>query len=449
MQRWAFAGVGAVTALSYSRIQGANERARIGMIGCGGRGRYVTGFMRERGDVDVVAACDVYLPQAEKTKDWAGNSLCTAYQDFRKALERKDVDAFVIATPDHWHAAACVLCCQAGKHSYVEKPLTHNIAEGQAMVKAARETGRLVQAGLQHRSAPHLAECAQIVRSGEIGEVRYVRVWNTINFTPRGIGKAPDSQPPAGLDWDMFCGPAPLVPFNEKRFISTFRWFFDYSGGYITDFGTHRFDTVHQVMGVDAPLSAHATGGRFSNKDAGEIPDVLQVSYQYPGFILSYEGIMMNGLGIPAIPGVRRYYNARGPHDRPNGMAFFGTNGTIYADRIGYEVYPEIDDGGVWRPRTDLPDPRPMRTKYRAVQGADATRIHAQSFIANLRAGKIPEGHDVRTGHRSTIVPHLGNISYKTGLKLKWDGEKEELVDAPPEARALVSRKPRAKWALI
>jgi predicted dehydrogenase len=448
MERRDFVRGSALGAAAVARVLGANDRVRLALIGCGGRGRYVTGFMKEAGGCQMVAACDVYLPQAEAVrKSWGPE--CEVYQDFRRALDRKDIDAVVVATPDHWHAAACVLACRAGKHVYVEKPLTHNIAEGQAMVRAARETGRLVQAGLQHRSAPHLAECAEIVRRGSIGEVRYVRVWNTINFTPRGIGRAPNGTPPEGLDWDMFCGPAPLVPFNPKRFISTFRWFFDYSGGYITDFGTHRFDSVHQIMGVDAPQEVQAMGGRFSVNDAGEIPDVLQVTYRYSSFVLSYEGIMMNGLGIPATPGLRRFYNARGPYDRPNGMAFFGTNGTIYADRIGYELYPEIDDGGEWRPRTDLPNPRPLRGAYKVVQGADATRVHAQSFLANLRDGRIPEGHDVRTGHRSTIVPHLGNISYKTGLRLKWDGVKEEFAGAPEEARALLSRPARKPWNLI
>ena len=448
MNRRDFVRGSAVTALATSRAAGANDRIRLALIGCGGRGRYVSGFMRELDGVDLVAACDVYLPNAERIRASAGQQ-ATAYQDFRRALDRKDIDAVVVATPDHWHASAAILCCRAGKDVYVEKPLTHNIAEGQAMVRAAAETGRMVQAGLQHRSSAHLAECAELVKRGDIGEVRYVRVWNTLNFTPVGIGREPDSEPPEGLDWDMYLGPAPRVPFNCKRFLSTFRWFFDYSGGYITDFGTHRFDTVHQIMGVDAPLSVHATGDRFSVNDAGEIPDVLQVSYRYPGFVLNYEGIMMNGFGIPATPGLRRFYNARGPYARPNGMAFFGTRGTLYADRIGYEVYPELNDAGMW-PLQELPaDKAVPPNAFRKVQGADATRIHAQSFIHNLRAGRLPPGVDVRTGHRSTIVPHLGNISYKTGLKLKWDGQKEQLVDAPSEARALVSRKPRKPWDLI
>lgn len=446
MDRRHFVGGAASAAFSGARVLGANDRIRLALIGCGGRGRYVAGFMKELDNVEFTAACDVYLRNAEAAAQWAGGA--AVYQDFRRALDRKDIDAVVIATPDHWHAAACVLACRASKHSYVEKPLTHNIDEGKAMVSTARESGRMVQAGLQHRAAPHFSELAELVKRGGIGEVRYVRVWNTINFTPNGIGSEPDCQPPAGLDWDMYCGPAPLRPYNCKRFLATFRWFFDYSGGYITDFGTHRFDTVHQIMGVDAPLSVQATGGRFSVNDAGEIPDVLQATYQYPGFVLSYEGIMMNGFGMPAVPGVRRYYNARGPRDRPNGIAFFGTTGTIYADRIGYEIYPELDDGGVW-PLQNLPEKRAFRGAYRAHQGADATRQHAQSFIHNLRAGSLPPGVDVRTGHRSTIVPHLGNISYKTGLKLKWDGEKEELIDAPKEARALLSRQYRKPWNLI
>lgn len=446
MQRRHFLQAGAATALSASRVRGANERVKLALIGCGGRGRYVSGFMKELDNVDLVAACDVYLPNAESARQWAGGN-AAAYQDFRRALDRKDIDAVVVATPDHWHAAATILAARAGKDVYVEKPLTHNIDEGKAMVRAARETKRLIQAGLQHRSAPHFAELTELVRKGELGEIRYVRVWNTINFTPLGIGKEPDCAAPPGLDWDMFCGPAPLAPYNCKRFMATFRWFFDYSGGYITDFGTHRFDTVHQIMGVDAPRTVNATGGRFSVDDAGEIPDVLQVTYEYPGFVLSYEGIMMNGFGIPATPNMRRYYNSRGLFDRPNGIAFFGTRGAIYADRIGYEIYPELDDGGMWP--LGAPGAGRFRTQHRKVQGADATRLHAQSFIHNVRAGKLPPGVDVRTGHRSTIAPHLGNISFKTGLKLRWDGEKEEFIDAPGEARALLSRPYRKPWNLI
>jgi len=195
------------------------------------------------------------------------------------------VDAVLIATPDHWHASATVLACQAGKDVYVEKPLAHNIREGRAMVTEARRHNRIVQAGMQHRSAPHYKEVQRIVQSGELGKVHFVRVWNYVNMSPHVIGREPDSPVPNGLDWDFYLGPAPKVPFNRKRFLATFRFFRAYAGGYITDYGTHRFDTVHQVMGATAPKTVCATGRKFHLDDEGDIPDVLQVTYEYPEFV--------------------------------------------------------------------------------------------------------------------------------------------------------------------
>ena len=225
------------------------------------------------------------------------NPSARVFGDFRKLLEQKDIDAVHIATPDHWHAIPTVLACEAGKDVYVEKPLAHNVSEGRAMVAAARKYKRIVQAGTQHRSAPHYREVERIIQSGELGEVRFVRVWNYSNLTPNGIGRTPDSPAPEGLDWDFYLGPAPKVPFNRARFLGTFRWFWDYAGGTITDFGTHRFDTVHQVMDVEAPKTVSATGGRFSLKDNGEMPDVLQATYEYDGFVLSYEACNINAHG--------------------------------------------------------------------------------------------------------------------------------------------------------
>jgi predicted dehydrogenase len=284
MQRREFLGAAGLAAAQH--VIGANDRVTVGLIGCGGRGRYVAGLMREGPGVDFAATADVYLPNAERAKEWAGTA-ARSYQDFRRLLEQKDIDAVLVATPDHWHAAIAVLACQAGKDVYVEKPLAHNVREGRAIVNAARRYNRIVQAGTQHRSSPHFREVQEIVQSGALGKVNWVRVWNYANLFPQGIGREPDSEPPAGLDWDFYLGPAPLVPYNRKRF--TYRWFWDYSGGYITDFGTHRLDTVQQVMGVSAPQTIAASGGRFSLQDAGEIPDVLQVTYEYPGFVLSYE----------------------------------------------------------------------------------------------------------------------------------------------------------------
>jgi len=420
----------AATALAAGRAMGANDRVSMGLIGCGGRGQYVAGLMREAPGAEYVAAADVYLPNAERVQQWAGPN-ARAFQDFRRLLDLKDVDAVHIATPDHWHAIVTVLACQAGKDVYVEKPLAHNVREGRAMVNAARRYNRIVQAGTQHRSSPHFREVEQIVQSGALGKVNWVRVWNYANMFPQGIGREPDSDPPVGLDWDFYLGPAPYVPFNRKRFLVTFRWFWDYSGGYITDFGTHRLDTVQQVMGVSAPQTVAASGGRFSLRDAGEIPDVLQVTYEYPGFVMSYETCLLNGHGVGGRTPNMKYYNAKGAEDRPNGLAFYGTNGALYADRIGYEIYPE--------PKGHL-ERKQMNT-------TDTTRLHAANFIDCVRSRNKPNA-DVEIGHRSTTVAHLGNIAFKTGKKLHWNAETEEFTD-DSEASKLLARVARKPWDLI
>ena len=416
-------------AASAGRILGANDRVRVGLVGCGGRGRYVAGFMREAPGTEFAAVCDVFEPNAARAREWAGPT-CRQFADFRKLLELKDIDAVLVATPDHWHASIAVLACQAGKDVYVEKPLAHNVREGRAIVEAARHTGRIVQAGTQHRSAPHFAEAARIVQGGELGPVRFVRVWNFSNMYPQGIGKEPDAAPPNGLDWDFYLGPAPRVPFNRKRFLSSFRWFWDYAGGTITDFGTHRFDTVHQIMGADAPLSVSADGGRFNLQDGGEMPDVLQATYHYPGFVLSYEAVSLNAHGLGGRTPGMRYYNARGTEDRPNGMAFYGTNGALFADRLGFEIYPEGE-----------------RMARRQVSAPDATSVHARRFIECVRTREKPPA-DAETGHRATLIGHLGNIAYKTGRKLTWDAGKEEFP-GEPAVNSLLYREPRKPWDLI
>ncbi len=428
MQRREFLTAAGVAAAQ--RLMGANDHVTVGLIGCGGRGRYVSGLMREAPGVEFAASADVYLPNAERAREWAGPA-ATAYQDFRRLLERKDIDAVLIATPDHWHATIAVLACQAGKDVYVEKPLAHNVREGRAIVNAARRYNRIVQAGTQHRSSPHFREVQQLVQSGVIGKVNWVRVWNYANWFPQGIGREPDSDPPTGLNWDFYLGPAPYVPYNRKRFLVTYRWFWDYSGGYITDFGTHRLDTVHQVMGVTAPQTIAASGGRFSLHDAGEIPDVLQVTYEYPGFVMSYESCLLNGHGVGGRTPGMKYYNAKGAEDRPNGMAFYGTDGALYADRIGYEVYPE--------PKSTL-ERKQMNT-------TDATKLHTANFIDCVRSRNAPNA-EVEIGHRSTTVAHLGNIAFKTGKKLHWNATTEEFID-DGEASKLLSREARKPWDLI
>jgi predicted dehydrogenase len=432
------------TALSSRNIMGANDRVKVGLIGCGGRGRYVANLMRQVPNVEFSAVCDVYEPQTAAAAAWAGPG-CRSYQDFRKLLEQKDVDAVLIATPDHWHAIPAVLACQAGKDIYVEKPLAYTIKEGRAIVNAARRYNRVAQTGTQHRSSKHLRQVEQIVKSGEIGPVHFVRVWNYLNMTPDGIGRAADSAPPQGLDWDFYLGPAPLVPFNKNRFAVTYRWFWDYAGGMATDFGNHRFDTVQQVMGVDAPLAVAGWGKRYELNDGADTPDTLQITYEYPTFILSYEASMMNGHGLGGRTAGMKYYSMHGKDDRPNGMAFYGTDGTLYADRIGFEIYPEPDgEAGPGAVGPQAGAAKGFRTERKEGAEDDATPLHARNFIECVRSRQKPAA-DVEIGHRSTTVPHLGNIAIRTGHKLRWDATKEEIVD-DPEASAYLSRNPRAPW---
>jgi predicted dehydrogenase len=415
-------------------VLGANERVNVALIGCGSRGMTVARLMRQAPNVAFVAVCDVYDRNANNARQWAGAG-CQAYRDFRQVLERRDVHAVLVATPDHWHAPITILACRSGKDVYVEKPLSHNIREGRAMVAAARRFDRVVQCGTQHRSAEHYREVERIVQSGELGRVHFVRVWNYSNIFPHGIGRVADSNPPEGLDWDLYLGPAPLVPFNRSRFLGSFRWFWDYAGGFLTDWGTHRLDSVSQVMHAHAPVSVTAVGGRYDMNDSAQTPAVLQVTYEFPDFVLSYESNQFNAHGVGGQLPQRRYYRAQGTDDRPHGEAFYGTGGTLLSDRIGFEVYPQPVRAG----RAHI--------ERRQVTGQDRTDLHTRNFIECVRSRQRPVA-DVEIGHRSTILTLLGNIAYRTGRKLRWNAEREEIVD-DRQASELLGRQARAPWNLV
>jgi predicted dehydrogenase len=430
-----------------SHVLGSNDRVNVGWIGCGGRGQYDASLLEQIPNVEIIAVCDVYEPHARAAQRQVG-SRCQAYHDFRNLLERKDVDAVLIATPDHWHATTTVLACEAGKDVYVEKPLAHTIDEGRKMVAAARRYKRVVQLGTQHRSAPHFREAARIVQAGDIGPVHFVRVWNYINMSPDGVGYAENSPAPAGLDWDFYLGPAPSVPFNRNRFLVSYRWFWDYAGGMATDYGTHRFDSVHEVMGEDTPCAVTACGGRYVLKDGGDTPDTLQITYEYPNFVLSYEASMVNGHGCGGRTPGMKYYLTRCQDDRPHGMAFYGTKGTLYADRVGFELYPEPKgEFGPGAIHAVEGDSEGFRTSRKQARGRDTTDLHIKDFLECVRSRQKPVA-DVETGHHSTIVPHLGNIALRTGHKIRWEAQNEEIID-DPKASELLSRPARKPWDLI
>lgn len=448
MKRRVFLGTTAQAALlsamptwAADQIADANQRVRIGLIGCGGRGRFVARHLAQAG-AQIVALCDVYETQMLAANQEFGNR-CRRYRDFRRVLEQRDIDAVLIATPDHWHAIPTVMACQAGKDVYVEKPLGHNVREGQAMVRAARQYGRVVQAGTQQRSAPHFQEVREVVQGGDLGKVHFVRVWNYMNFTRRSMYPRKTGSKPADVDWDFYLGPAPEVPFDWNRFVGNYRWFFDYAGGLITDYGTHRIDMVHLVMGEGAPLEVAATGQRFELGAEGDVPDVLQVTYKYPGFVLSYEACALNAHGLGGRTPGRNYYLAQGADDRPHGIAFYGTKGALFADRIGFEVYPEItpDSEGQLDKGKGLNAARKQRT------GTDATDLHVRNFLACIASREKPAA-ELQQCHLASNACHLGNIAHRTGHKLAWDAAKETIKN-DSQAESLLGRKARKPWDLL
>jgi predicted dehydrogenase len=445
MDRRRFLATAAMSAASAQRIAGANNRVRLALIGCGGRGRTVARSMVQNANVEYATLCDVYDPQAREANQELSGGAGKTFRDFRRVLEDPEIDAVHVATPDHWHAIPVVMALQAGKHVYCEKPIAHNILEGKAIVaEADRHPKQVFLTGTQHRSAPHLMEVERLVQGGSLRDVHFVKVWNYANLMPGGLAETPDERAPADLDWDMYLGPAPYVPFNRARFLRSYRGFFDYAGGWITDFGVHRFDTIHQVMGQDKPRAVSASGGRFAVGGMSDQPDVLQVTYEYPGFVMSYEAVNTNGFGAFARTSKdRRMHGASGQFDRPNGMAFYGSNGLIVADRLGFEVFPdEPRNGALQSGKLDAPS-----LEYRAVNGEEPSALHAAHFVRCIREGETPRASAL-TGHRSSLIAHLGNIAFKTGNKLWWDGDREDFV-ADREASLRLGRKARPPWDLI
>ncbi|QDT36639.1 Gfo/Idh/MocA family protein [Stratiformator vulcanicus] len=425
---------------------GANDRVRVGWIGCGGRGRFVAERFRSTPGVEIAAVCDVYEPNAGKARDWL-DGRPDAVNDFRRILDRSDIDAVLVATPDHWHAIPTVLACQAGKDVYVEKPLGHNVQEGRAMVDAARQYERVVQTGTQQRSAAHFERCREIVQSGSLGDVRFVRIWNYRNSTPDGIGKPPNGSAPKGLDWDFYLGPAPETAFNRARFLGNYRYFWDYAGGIPTDWGTHRFDVMHLIMGASAPRSVVASGGRYPDivDDSAEVPDLLQATFEYPNFILNYESTRLNAFGTGGRTAGMKYYRANGPDDRPNGLAFYGTKGTLLVDRLGFELMPELK-AGMKATAEERGSLEKFRMKPEDAFTPDSTGLHVENFVDCVRSRNRPIA-DVEFGHHASNTAHLANIAYRTGQKLNWDADRETFGNA--EADRFLSREARKPWDLI
>jgi predicted dehydrogenase len=418
------------TSSSPGRVLGANDRVRVGVIGTGRQGTGVLRGHQRLADVEIAAICDVFAPNLAKAAEVAPNA--AKHVDFRKILDDTTVDAVVIGTPDHWHALMTVLACQAGKDVYVEKPTSVAIAEGRAMVQAARKYTRIVQVGTQQRSQPHFQKAAEIVKSGQIGDVTLIRCWNAANAPQAGIGAPPDSAPPEGLDWDMWLGPAKKVPFNPNRFgvvsdaWSHFRWFWDYAGGMMTDWGVHLIDIVQMAMNVDAPLEISTIGGKFHVTDNRETPDTIVATYRYPDFVMTYENRVCSSMPING-----RYY----------GIEFLGSAGTLFVDRERYELRPEPAPG------TRVQDIVRAEPTVVAAAAPDSHPSHQRNFIDCVKSRQAPIC-DIEIGHRSSSTAILGNMALRSGQTVVWDAKAERVTNDNPKAQALVARAYRAPWKL-
>jgi predicted dehydrogenase len=384
-------GITATTALSYSRVFGANDRVQLGLIGCGERGRSDMGKFIKAGNTDVVALCDIYGAQIDRAKQDAPNA--RSFTDHHALLALKDVDVVLIAVPDHWHAAIATDALNAGKDVYVEKPLTLKIEEGPGIVKAARLNSRICQVGMQQRSGKHYLEAKRLyMDTGKLGKITLARTWWHGNSYH--LRKAPASlqTQPANLDWAHFLGPLKWRDWDPQQYWN-WRAYLDFGGGQVTDLFTHWIDVVHMFMGQDNPISAAAAGGVYHYKDGRTAPDTINVLLEYPSqFTATFEATL-----APGITG--------------EGVEMCGTEGRLWIDRTRYEFHP--------------PGRNAQATVVQA--SSDLDLDHVQNFLECVRSRKLPNG-DVLIGHRSAQASHLGNLSYMQKRRIDFDPVREEIL---------------------
>jgi predicted dehydrogenase len=431
---------GASSALSTWRVLGANDRVRLAFIGLGNRGDQVLDAFLKHADAEVVAICDLnesYLGYAAQKIGGAPKQ----FHDYRRLLELKDVDAVVIATPDHWHALMTIDACAAGKDVYVEKPLSLTVAEGRRMVQAVETHQRVCQVGIHRRSSPVCREAAELIRSGAIGHVTVARAFHVQNEWPKGIGNPPDTAPPSDFDWESWLGPAPEVPYNKNRTFYRFRWFYDYSGGQVTNFGVHYLDFIQWALGHRAPLAVSAMGGKFGGIDDNrQIPDTLEALWEYPNETL----VTFSQFNATAAPA-----GLRGSE-----IEFRGTKGTLCVQGNGYEIVPDAITENEFPARS--PVNRSSERQWRAgekpaiegkkVTGDSDTAHHARNFLDCVKTRRQCNC-DIETGQRSTSATLIANIALKRRAFLEWDAAKERFSNYP-EANQMLTAEYRAPYRL-
>jgi predicted dehydrogenase len=391
----------------------ANDRIGVGIIGCGNKGQALWKNFLAMPEVEPIAVADVYQPYLDKGVEMSGGR-AKGVRDFRALIDDPRIDAVIVATPDHWHALMTVAACRAGKDVYCEKPLSLFVSEGRVMVDEARKHERVVQTGSQQRSGAHYIKAVQLIHQGAIGDVHKVTVGFTRNVLP---GFKPKELPigPDNFDWDMWLGPAPKRAFDPFRALYNFRWFWDYSGGQMTNFGAHHLDIVRWALGAKGPTAVSGFGGRFAINDGGETPDVQEVAYQFPGCVVTWSAREIN----------------EGPV-KPD-IEFHGSTGTLALTRKSLTITPEkVKDKEL--------------TAALAEKGGELDRAHIANFLDCMKTRARPNA-DIEEGHRTAVMCHLGNIATRLGRSVRWDPEKEVLLGDPVAAKML-TRPYRKPWSL-
>jgi predicted dehydrogenase len=388
-----------MTAASYARVLGANERVNLGLIGAGDRGNHVMSLFQNRPEVHVAAICDVYGQRLEATRQKASGS--TGFSDYRKLLETSPLDAVLIATPDHWHSTIAIDALNAGKDVYCEKPLTRTIEEGPLIVKAARENNRVCQVGMQQRSAKHYREAKEkYFDSGTLGAITLARTWWYGNGYHLRKAPATLRKQPQDLDWDRFLGPIKWRDYDPQQFYN-WRAYLDYGGGQVTDLFTHWIDVVHMFMDRDIPSAASAAGGVYHYRDGRTAPDTINVLLEYAGqdpFTATFEATLVPGIKGEAIE-------------------MCGSEGRLWIDRSRYEFYP-----------AGAKEPAEVVKAEKLERISDSlTQDHVDNFLECLKSRQKPHG-DVLIGHRSAQASHLGNIAYEQRRRINFDTVREEIL---------------------
>jgi predicted dehydrogenase len=411
------AAAGAVSLLHGSAKAAPSERVSLCIIGVRGRGKRLATNLAGLKHAQITHVCDVNTPllgPMAKTLADIQKSEPKQVKDLRTVLEDKSVDAVVVATPDHWHALATIWGCQAGKHVYVEKPISHNVFEGRQMVAAARKYQRVVQVGTQSRSVPHMIEAIEYVRSGKLGKVHMAKAWNS--QLRRRVPAVPDSAVPDGLDWNIWQGPASEHPYNANRYTYGWRWLWEYGTGDMGNDGVHDLDLARWGLGVGKPSVINGTGTKlFFEGDIQQTPDTQVVTFTFPESkaVLMYE---------------QRLWTPYFLEGHENGVAFYGTEGYLLLGRSGYKVIGARNKEVLTRTEkfNDIP--------------------HLENFLACIREGAKPNC-DIEEGHRSTMLAHLGNLACRLGRPLTFDGIKETFP-GDEEASKLLKRTGRKPFVI-